>query len=133
MTSTAHEAQLTANVLASADIVAAEIRDARPDAVHIFGELSDRQREQLAHDAWSIGLRALANAHSQAQEARLQDVGSALLDDIDRQLKAHVESQQQTIATVLGRFFDPKDGLIRDLDHEKQAAVNRARVMPWRR
>lgn len=23
--------------------------------------------------------------------------------------------------------------LIRDLDHEKQAAVNRARMMPWRR
>lgn len=23
--------------------------------------------------------------------------------------------------------------LVRDLDHEKQAAVNRARMMPWRR
>lgn len=108
----AHESQLAVTVLASEDLVAAEIRDARPDAVNIFGELSERQREQLAHDAWSIGLRALANAHSQAQEARLQDVGAALLDDIDRQLKAHVDAQQQTITTVLGRFFDPKDGQV---------------------
>ncbi|MCA9632843.1 MAG: hypothetical protein KC766_34555, partial [Myxococcales bacterium] len=112
MTSTAHQAQLAVTVLASEELVAAEVRDARPDAVHIFGELTERQREQLAHDAWSIGLRALANAHSQAQEARLQDVGSALLDDIDRQLRTHVETQQQTIATVLGRFFDPKDGQV---------------------
>jgi len=112
MNSTAHEAQLAVTVLASTEIVAAEIQDARPDTVNIFGELSERQREQLAHDAWSIGLRALANAHSQAQEARLQDVGTALLNDIDRQLKAHVEAQQQTIATVFGRFFDPKDGQV---------------------
>src|SRR5262245_53209987 len=112
MTSTAHGAQIAVTVLASAEVVAAEIRDSRPDTVHIFGELRERQREQLALDAWSIGLRALANAHYQAQEARLQDVGSALLDDIDRQLKAHVEEQQQTIAMVLGRFFDPKDGQV---------------------
>ena len=29
---------------------------------------------------------------------------------IDKQLRAHVESQQKTIETVLQRFFDPKDG-----------------------
>jgi hypothetical protein len=112
MTSTAHEAQLAVTVIASAEVVAAEVKDARPDAVHIFGELTERQREQLAHDAWAIGLRALANAHSQAQEARLQDVGTALLDDIDRQLKAHIETQQQTISSVLGRFFDPTEGQV---------------------
>jgi hypothetical protein len=112
MTRTPHHAELSVSVVASAEIVAADVRDARSDAVHIFGELTERQREQLACDAWSIGLRALSNAHSQAQEARLQDVGTALLDDINRQLKAHVETQQQTIATVLGRFFDPKDGQV---------------------
>ena len=112
MNSSVHEAQLAVTVLASSEVVTAEVRDSRPDAVSIFCELSERQREQLAQDAWSIGLRALANAHSQAQEARLQDVGTSLLEDIDRQLKAHVEAQQQTIATVLGRFFDPKDGQV---------------------
>lgn len=112
MTDSAHQPQLTVAVLASEEVVTADIRDARPDAVHIFGELSERQREQLAVDAWSIGLRALANAHAQAQEARLQDVGTALLEDIDRQLEAHVNNQQQTIATVLAKFFDPKDGQV---------------------
>ena len=34
------------------------------------------------------------------------------MDDIDRQLKAHVAAQQQTIAAVLGKFFDPKDGQV---------------------
>ena len=29
-----------------------------------------------------------------------------------RQLKAHVAAQQQTIAAVLGKFFDPKDGQV---------------------
>lgn len=57
-------------------------------------------------------LRALSNAHAQAQESRLQDVGAALASDIDRQLRVHVESQQQTITTVLSRFFDPKDGQV---------------------
>jgi hypothetical protein len=36
----------------------------------------------------------LLNAYTQAQKARLQDIGKALVEDIDRQLKAHVTSQQ---------------------------------------
>jgi hypothetical protein len=106
------EAQLAVSLVSSEEIVAAEIRDRRHDTVALFGELAETQREQLAADAWSIGLRALANAHARAQEARLQDIGKELIGDIDRQLKAHVESQQQTIAAVLGRFFDPKDGQV---------------------
>ena len=70
------------------------------------------QRDQLVVDAWSIGLRALHNAHSAAQESRLKDVGAALVADIDRQLRTHVEEQQATIASVLARFFDPKDGQV---------------------
>ena len=63
-------------------------------------------------DAWSIGLRALHNAHSAAQESRLKDVGAALVADIDRQLRTHVEQQRATIASVLAHFFDPKDGQV---------------------
>jgi len=36
-----------------------------------------------------------------------QDIGTSLLADIDRQLRAYVESQQQTMANVMTRFFDP--------------------------
>jgi hypothetical protein len=104
--------QLDVSVLFSSDVVVAELRDRRPDTLALLGGLTESQREQFAFDAWSIGLRALSNAHAQAQEARLQDIGSSLVADIDRQLRAHVEAQQQTVATVLGKFFDPKDGQV---------------------
>src|SRR5262249_18020515 len=84
----------------------------RPGSLTLFGDISEEQGHQLATDAWTVGLRALANAYAQAQETRLQDIGKALVNDIDRQLKAHVAGQQQTIATVLGKFFDPMDGQV---------------------
>lgn len=105
-------AQIDVSVVTSSEVVAAEIRDRRSDSTHLFHDLNERQREELAVDAWSIGLRALSNAYSQAQEARLQDVGTALISDVDRQLQAHVAQQQETIAAVLSRFFDPKDGQV---------------------
>jgi hypothetical protein len=105
-------AQLEASVVYSVDEVAAEVRDRRAISLTLFGDLDEAQREQLVIDAWSIGLRALHNAHSTAQESKLKDVGEALVSDIDRQLRAHVELQQATISTVLGRFFDPKDGQV---------------------
>jgi hypothetical protein len=108
-----HDAQLVVTLVSSSqEMVAADIRDQRLDTVGLFSQLAEAQREQLASDAWSIGLRALANAHARAQEARLQDIGKELIGEIDRQLKTHIEDQQQTIATVLGRFFDPRDGQV---------------------
>lgn len=105
-------AQLSASVLSSAEEVAAEIRDRRPDTLVLFGDLDEGQREQSAVDAWSIGLRALQNAHAAAEESKLKDVGEALVSDIDRQLRAHIAAQQETIGAVLARFFDPKDGQV---------------------
>ena len=83
-----------------------------PRASRFSADLDESQREQLVVDAWSIGLRALHNAHSAAQESKLKDVGDALVSDIDRQLRAHIDQQQATIAGVLERFFDPKDGQV---------------------
>ena len=107
-----HNSQLNVSVLSTSDLVSAEIQDRRADTITLFEVLDAAQREQLAYDAWAIGLRALANAQARAEEARLQDIGGALIGDIDRQLKAHIEGQQQTIAAVLSRFFDPKDGQV---------------------
>jgi hypothetical protein len=104
--------RLAVDLTATAEEVVVHVADRRPESLALFGELAEGQQQQLAIDAWTVGLRALANAYTQAQEARFEDVGKALIEDIDRQLKAHVTNQQQTIATVLGRFFDPKDGQV---------------------
>lgn len=103
---------LHVSVVSTPDEVTADLRDRRSDSCALFGELEEAARNQLALDAWSIGLRALANAHAAAQESKLKDVGVALLGDMDRQLRAHVEQQQQTIGAVLTRFFDPTDGQV---------------------
>ena len=98
---------LQATVVFTSEEVTADLHDRRPDSVALFEELDEPSRDQLVLDAWTIGLRALANARAAAQESKLKDVGASLLNDIDRQLRAHVELQQQTIGAVLARFFDP--------------------------
>ena len=70
------------------------------------------QREQFSIDAWVVGLRAMANAHAQAEEARLADVGRTLLQDIGQQLEAHVRSQEESIAGALRKYFDPNAGQV---------------------
>jgi hypothetical protein len=107
-----HGAHLTTKTTFSDDAVLAEVTDRRPDSVTTFGQLSESQREQLTLDTWVIGLRALGNAQAEAREARLADVGASLLDDLDRQLRIHVQQQQQTIATILDKYFDPNDGQV---------------------
>ena len=112
MTNATRTQALTVSVLVASEEMSLDLRDRRPDSLSLFGELDEAGRTQCAHDAWVIGLRALANAHAAAQESRLKDVGIALLGDIDRQLRVYVEQQQQTIGAVLTRYFDPKDGQV---------------------
>src|SRR6185436_13203318 len=112
MTNMIRPQQIQISVVFTSEEVAADLRDRRPGSVALFEELDEAARDQFALDAWMIGLRALANAHAAAQESKLKDVGATLLTDIDRQLRAHVEQQQQTIGTVLARFFDPNDGQV---------------------
>lgn len=113
MTNLLSSSQLVETIVTlSSEEVLAEIRDRRLESLSLFGDLDEARREQLALDAWSIGLRALHNAHTSAQESKLKDVGADLLADLDRQLQAHVDQQQKTIGTVLARFFDPHDGQV---------------------
>ncbi len=80
------------------------------DTVQTFEQLTAPQQEQLAHDAWHVGLRALMNAYRQAEEARLQDIGRSLTEDLNEQLRQHAETQEKAIAAALGRYFDPESG-----------------------
>jgi len=88
------------------------LRDARDQVLTLFTAATSEQREQLSVDAWTIGLRAIANAHAQAQEARLADVGRTLLQDIGTQLDAHVRTQEEAIVGALRKYFDPSDGQV---------------------
>lgn len=112
MTNMIRTSQLNATVIFTTEEIAADVRDRREESIALFADLDEAQRQQLVVDAWSIGLRALNDAHTAAQEAKLKDIGASLLADIDQQLRAHVEHQQSTIGSVLGRFFDPNDGQV---------------------
>lgn len=99
---------ITVTVTALESAIRACVEDSRSDTLELFADLTESDREQLAHDAWTIGLRALGNAYSQARESRLEDVGRTLLEDLERQLKRQVEHQEQRMTEALQRFFDPQ-------------------------
>lgn len=102
----------TARVTVDDSAIEAVVRDERADVRPQFEQLTPEQRAQLAVDAWTIGLRAMANAHAQAQEARLSDVSRTLLEDLDTTLTAHVKKSEDTIVQGLRRYFDPADGQV---------------------
>jgi hypothetical protein len=103
---------LQAQITLSDSCVEAHLSDARNESLALFAALDEAQRVGLATDAWTIGLRALTNAYRQAEEARLGDIGKELLEDVDQQLGAYVERQNNALVDVLHRYFDPKDGKI---------------------
>ena len=100
------------SIVSHAEEVRVELHDRRAEAFSLFAELGPPQGEQLARDAWAIGLRALHNAHRTAQEAKLADIGGTLVADIDVRLRAHVEEQHRTLTQVLTAYFDPRDGQV---------------------
>jgi hypothetical protein len=101
---------LTTQVNTRAHEIEVVVYDPRPETTQTFAALTATQQAQLAHDAWHVGLRALMNAYRQAEEARLSDIGKALTEDLDGQLRQHAESQQNAMATALSRYFDPESG-----------------------
>ena len=101
---------ISADVTLETDLIRLALSDRRADSLSIFQATPQVRRAQLAEDAWAIGLRALKNAYSQAQEAKLQDVGKTLLEDVDRELAAHLDDQQQSMKRALAEYFDPQDG-----------------------
>lgn len=106
------QAPLTVRINVETHVIEAHIRDQRADTLSAFGPLNDAQRAGLVTDAWTVGLRAILNAHRQAEEARLQDIGRTLKEDLDQQLAAYIERQQAALVQVLARYFDPRDGQV---------------------
>jgi hypothetical protein len=86
------------------------ICDRRPEAVQSLNTLNQDQRGQFVHEAWLIGYRAVANAQRLAEEARLDNIGKSLLEDIDGQLRNHTDRQAERVHAELSRFLDPESG-----------------------
>jgi hypothetical protein len=95
-----------------AGAVDARIVDRRPQTLEVFGPLDEAARTALVSDAWQVGLRALQSAYRQAEEAHLQDVGKALVDDLGRRLHDHASHQEKAFVALLTRYFDPHDGQV---------------------
>src|SRR5690606_11771759 len=100
----------TTQVTTGAGTVRALLCDPRPDTIQTFEALTEPQPEELAHDAWHVGLRALMHAYRQAEEARLQDISTSLTQHLDAQLRQHAEVHEKALAIALGRYFDPESG-----------------------
>ena len=110
MNTTNHQNQIAAALTLSDDEIVACITDSRPELVELFTQLDGADAKAFAVEIWSIGSRALTNAHRLAEESRLGDVGKQVLDEVNRRLDAHVEAHQRTMLDVLRQYFDPNDG-----------------------
>jgi hypothetical protein len=86
------------------------ITDRRTEAIGTVLALSSAQQTHFAEEAWRIGSRALTGAQRLAEESRLKDIGKTLLEDIDGQLKRHVEQQAERVHAELSQFLDPESG-----------------------
>jgi hypothetical protein len=103
---------LDVEVLLETDAIQATVTDRRADVVTTLVPLNEAQRQGFVTDAWTIGVRAIMNAHRNADEARLADVGKSILEDVDRELETYVVRQQEVFVQMLKRYFDPKDGQV---------------------
>ena len=99
-----------ANVEFDGPSIRACIEDGRSETRDIFESLTDQERNALAADAWTVGLRALSNAYREARESRLQDIGKTVLEDMDSQLKSMLGQQEKQLRDALAQFFDPTSG-----------------------
>jgi hypothetical protein len=105
-------ASIAVDVLLGSDSISATVTDRRADVVAALVPLSVAQRDGFVVDAWTVGVRAIMNAHRNADEARLADVGKSILEDVDRELETYVVRQQDVLVQMLKRYFDPKDGQV---------------------
>ncbi|MEO7032381.1 MAG: hypothetical protein ABI548_00990 [Polyangiaceae bacterium] len=106
------QSALTIDVHVDAATIAATVSDSRADVVATLIPLGESQRLGFVADVWTIGFRAIMNAHRNAEEARLADIGKGILDGLDKELDDHVVHQRDVLVEMLKRYFDPKDGQV---------------------
>lgn len=88
------------------------IIDRQPEIAQQFHQLAPAEREQLAANAWSIGLRAALGALSAAHQARLSEVGAQMIKDVESQLSHRLAQHEQSVEAALRRYFDPTTGAL---------------------
>lgn len=103
---------ITATVTLLDDGLDVAIHDELPGSSTAFATLDARAQSELASEAWRLGLRVMANAHAQAEEAKLSDVGRTLIADVEHHLAEHLRAQERSLATALKQYFDPDDGKV---------------------
>jgi len=106
------QSALAIDVQVDAATLEASICDSRSDVVASLSPLDEAQRRCFVTDAWTVGVRAIMNAHRNAEESRLADVGKTILADLDKELDTHVVRQRDLFVEMLKRYFDPNDGQV---------------------
>lgn len=110
MTHVSRPSQLRIAVSLTAKAVAVELRDRRCESIGLFDDLDEVQREQLALDAWTIGLRALHNA----------DIESRIEDELSRLEKL------ATCSDAIRRNVDGISEEVRKVQHALDRALRTA-------
>ncbi len=105
-----HNDSIVIDVALQGEAIQASVLDRRADVHAVFSPMTEAQRRDLAYDAWTVGLRAIVNAHRNAQEGRLADVGKSMLDEMDKSVGGYLVRQQEVMVQLLQRYFDPKNG-----------------------
>lgn len=106
------QSALTIDVQVDAATIVASVSDSRTDVVATLVPLDESQRLGFVADVWTVGVRAIMNAHRNAEEAKLADIGKGILDGLDKELDDHVVRQRDALVEMLKRYFDPKDGQV---------------------
>lgn len=106
------QSALAIDVQVAASTIAATVSDSRPDVVATLVPLCESRRVGFVTDVWTVGIRAIMNAHRNAEEARLADVGKGIMVELDKELGAHVVRQRDVLVEMLKRYFDPNDGQV---------------------
>lgn len=109
-TSAAAALRLRASVELDGERIDARLIDARGEALELFSELPATAREQLALDAWRIGLSAVSAAYRKAEASTLQEIGRGVVRDFEHASTAVLDAIAKQLQTALTAHFDPQAG-----------------------
>ncbi len=109
MTTIPNTQELQGQAEVSDGTIRASIEDRRPQSVGFF-ETFRGDLDSVAQDIWRIGLGALSSAHAQMETAKLDEVATALLQDLEMALSKHTSEQRREVESLLESYFASRDG-----------------------